>query len=149
MLRTSGPPDVDPAAALSAVSRPRAGLLTRNAALPRWQVFTPGPRLVSHAHHGKNADVGVPAEHAFRFLHTGGPVRVARSTAEFCAAVRAVPLPSLEHHLRNGDFSRWAARVLRDAQLAHGLAKLERTAHTGGRPSRGEILRLFADRYLV
>jgi hypothetical protein len=92
---------------------------------------------------------GSPPRWAFRFLRTDGLVRVARSAAEFCAAVRTVPLSSLDHHLRAGDFSRCAAHVLRDAKLAHGLAKLQRTAHTGGRPSRDEILKLFADRYMV
>ena len=86
----------------------------------------------------------------FRFLHAdGGTTPVAHSIAEFCVAVKRVPLSSLQHHLCQGDFSRWAAEVLHDAKLAHGLAKLEEATRMGGAPSRGEILKNFADRYLV
>jgi hypothetical protein len=68
---------------------------------------------------------------------------------EFCAAVRAVPLASLRHHLLAGDFSRWVADVLGDHELATGLRKVETTARAGAAPSREEILQHVRDRYLV
>jgi hydroxymethylpyrimidine pyrophosphatase-like HAD family hydrolase len=152
LLRDSGPAGAQAAGALQTIRPPRAGLLVRQEAGVHWKIFTPAPRFVSHAHHGrKYADFTVPENLAFRFLHiNGGPTPVAHSIAEFCLAVKRVPPSSLRHHLCQGDFSRWAADVLHDATLARRLAKLEHAARLGGAPpSRAEILKNFADRYLV
>ena len=151
LLRASGPAGVEAAATLRTIRPPRAALLVRREAGASWQIFTPTPRFVSHAHHGrKYADFTIPENLAFRFLHiNGGPTPVAHSIAEFCLVVKRVPASSLRHHLCEGDFSRWAAEVLHDTKLARGLSKLEAATRMGGAPSRGEILKNFADRYLV
>jgi hydroxymethylpyrimidine pyrophosphatase-like HAD family hydrolase len=151
-LAADGPPSLDVAAALAAIETPRAGLLVQaDGDAARWQVFTPDVRLSAHAHHGrKYADRCVPETRAFRFVDANGAaVAVARSLAEFAAAVDTVPEASLRRHLLAGDFSRWAEHVVGDADLAAGLGKLERTARAGVAPSRAEILGHLRDRYLI
>jgi hypothetical protein len=46
-----------------------------------------------------------------------------------------------------GDFSRWAAEVLGDEELAQGLRKLERIVQHGATPNREEVLAHLEDRY--
>ena len=151
LLRARGPRDVDAAAELAAVVPPRAGLLVEDAGAARWQVFTPGARVTSHAHHArKYVDTGVPPERGFRFLEAGASAPVARSVGEFHSLVGVVPTASLAHHLANGDFSRWANDVLGDRALAAGFAKLERTTRTLGMGSvRAELLRAIESGYLL
>jgi hypothetical protein len=149
LLHDSGPTDFAVHDALEEIVPPRAAMLVTGEK-PRWQVFFPAARLMPHVHHGrKYADELLPESRGFYFLHANGTGPVARSVSEFCAAVRAVPLASLRHHLLAGDFSRWVAGVLGDRELAAGLRKLETTARAGAAPSRDEILQHVRDRYLV
>lgn len=151
LLQSRGPAGLAAADALAEVGVPRAGLLVEAPTAPRWQVFTPGERTTGHAHHGrKYAEVRLPADRAFHFrLTDGGAPAAAHNLVEFCAAVRAVPVGSLHHHLLAGDFSRWVEEVLGDVELASGLRKLERTTRQGAPPSRAEIIEHVRDRYLV
>lgn len=151
LLRSHGPTGIVPPDALAALRMPIAGLLRQTPDGPRWEVFEPGARVSPHTHHQrKYADGTLPAEKGFAFRLPGdGVVRAARSIAEFCDAVRAVPIASVQHHLLAGDFSRWAADVLGDAPLAAGLAKLERGAAAGASPSPDEIVAHVEDRYVI
>jgi hydroxymethylpyrimidine pyrophosphatase-like HAD family hydrolase len=151
LLRGRGPAELVAADALAELARPRAGLLLEGPAGPRWQVFTPADRIITHVHHGrKYADAPLPETKAFRFLSAGdAPVTVAHNVHEFRDAVRFVPDGSLRHHLLAGDFSRWAHDVLGDDGLASGLRKLELTTRTGAAPNREEILEHIADRYAI
>jgi hypothetical protein len=76
-------------------------------------------------------------------------IATAHSVIEFCAAVTSVGMDSLRHHLLHADFSRWAAGVLGDAELAGGLQKLEQTSRVGATPSRDEIIAHVRDRYFL
>jgi hypothetical protein len=58
-------------------------------------------------------------------------------------------MASLHHHLLSGDFSRWAADTLGDAQLALRLRKLEDTTRVGAAPSREEIMAHVRELYLT
>ncbi|HLK10574.1 MAG TPA: HAD hydrolase family protein [Candidatus Binatia bacterium] len=151
LLRSRHPTGLVDGDALRGIGGTRVGLLRSGDTAPCWTIFTPGVRSTAQAHHGrKYADLPVAENKAFRFLHADGTgPTLARSVAEFHAAVRAVPLASLRHHLIAGDFSRWAADVLRDEPLARGLRKLEETARTGGVAHREEILAHLADRYFL
>jgi len=150
LLRARGPKDLDVTNALAQLDVHHAGLLIEDPVGPRWQVFVPGARVTAHAHHArKYVDTQLPVTAGFRFLHTDGTVVIARNVIEFHRAVRQVPMESLRHHLRNGDFSRWVADVLGDLELARGLRKLERAVVDGGPPDRGEILAHVEDHYLI
>lgn len=70
---------------------------------------------------------------------------VAHNVREFAAALVTVPIESIKRHLIAGDFSRWSRDVLGDADLAAGLATLERTTVDEGEPSRQHV----RDRYVV
>jgi hydroxymethylpyrimidine pyrophosphatase-like HAD family hydrolase len=148
LLASRGPRDLVASDALSQIKKPRVGLLVEHGEQPRWLVFAPAGRLTSSAHHGrKYADTRLPEHQAFRFLHADGAPAVAHNVIEFREGVRTVPMACLRHHVLNGDFSRWAADVLGDEALAHGLRKLERTASTGAAIDRSEILDLITDHY--
>jgi hydroxymethylpyrimidine pyrophosphatase-like HAD family hydrolase len=150
LLQSRGPRDLAAGEALAALQLPRAALLVEDPEKPRWQVFTPEARVTAHTHHArKYVDTLLPESKAFHFLYTDGTPVVARNVVEFHAAVKAVPMVSLRHHLLNGDFSRWAGDVLGDEQLAHGLHKLERTVTTGASPDRSEILDHIEDCYRI
>lgn len=151
LLRARGPEDVVAHDALAEVERQRVGLLRVDGVRPSWRVFTPSDRLSVHAHHGrKYADARLPDDKAFRFLCGNGQVMaVAHNMIEFCQVVQSAEMASLRHHLLHGDFSRWVADVLGDADLAAGLQKLERTTRDGATPSRDEIVAHVRDRYFI
>jgi hydroxymethylpyrimidine pyrophosphatase-like HAD family hydrolase len=150
LLRARGPRELVAADALAQLDLLHAGLLLEEAQGSRWQVFVPAARVTAHAHHArKYVDTLLPEHKAFRFLHTNGVSVAAHNVVEFYRAVQQVPLSSLRHHLGNGDFSRWAAEVLGDQQLARGLRKLERTVAAGAAPNRAEILVHIEDHYLI
>jgi hypothetical protein len=151
LLRAHGPRGLDVAEALAGIVPPRAALFSEGPDGGRWRTFMPEARVTAHTHHArKYVESVVDAAYAFRFLQAGTPPPTARSIGEFHALVAVVPSASLAHHLAGGDFSRWAADVLGDAELAAGFAKLEQTARTlGVGPARGEILRTLESRYLL
>ncbi len=151
LLRARGPQDVAAHEALAELERQRIGLLRLDGAQPSWRVFTPGDRVSVHAHHGrKYADTRLPNDKAFRFLGGDGRMTtVAHNMIEFCEAVKSVGMESLRHHLLHGDFSRWVADVLGDADLAAGLQKLEQTIRVGGPPSCDEIIVHIRDHYFI
>ena len=150
LLAARGPEGFHPADALRDVDMPRAGLLLQTPDGPRWQTFRPGSRLAPHAHHGrKYVDTTFDDARAFRFLFADGRPAVAHNVREFTDALATVPLASLRHHLRNGDFSRWARDVLGDTDHATGFEKVERTAALGAEPRREELLAHIRDRYLL
>jgi hydroxymethylpyrimidine pyrophosphatase-like HAD family hydrolase len=150
LLAARGPRDLNVTEALAQLDLHHSGLLLEDPVGPRWQVFAPAARVTAHAHHArKYVDTQLPVAAGFRFLCTNGSVAIARNVIEFHRAVRRVPMASLRHHLRNGDFSRWVADVLGDVELARGLRKLERAVVDGGEPDRGEILAHIEDHYLI
>jgi len=145
------PADVRPAEALGRLQPPFAGLLCNDEGRARWLTFRPGRRDAAHVHHGrKYVEHEFPDDRAFRFWNANGtrPI-VAHNVAEFAAALRTVPIESIRRHLIAGDFSRWSRDVLGDADLAAGLAKLERTTVAGGEPSRQELAQHVRDRYVI
>jgi hydroxymethylpyrimidine pyrophosphatase-like HAD family hydrolase len=150
LLQMHGPRDLLVADALAAIGDRRAGLLVQGEEGARWNVIALAERTTLHTHHGrKYADTRLPEHKAFRFLHIDGTSAVARSVAEFCTAVQSVPMASLHHHLLSGDFSRWIADVLGNAELAARLRKLEDTTRLGAAPSREEIVTHVRELYLV
>ena len=150
LLAARGPEGFHPADALRDVTMPRAGMLLQTSEGPHWQTFLPGSRLAPHVHHGrKYVDTTFGDERAFRFRFVDGRPSSAHNVREFVAALEAVPIASLRHHLRSGDFSRWARDVLGDPDLATGLEKVERTTALGAEPRREELIAHVRDRYLV
>lgn len=150
LLRARGPSDLIAPDALARLDLRHAGLLIEDPVAPRWQMFAPAPRATAHAHHArKYVDTRLAESKAFRFLHAEGAAVVAHNIIEFHRAVQQVPLTSLRHHLANSDFSRWAADVLGDRELARGLHKLEWSVTAGAAPDRAEILAHIEDRYRI
>jgi hydroxymethylpyrimidine pyrophosphatase-like HAD family hydrolase len=149
VLQARGPRDIVPFEVLSGIEPPRAGLLLQTPGGPRWSTFNPAARVTTHAHHArKYADLRVPEDRAFWFgSGAGQPGPVAHNIAEFHRAVQTLPAAVLRQHLTAEDFSRWAADVLGDDDLARAFGKLERTVRHGAPASAGELLAHIEDRY--
>jgi hypothetical protein len=93
---------------------------------------------------------GCPTIQAFYFRRTNGSgVVAAHSVTEFHAALRSVAPASLRHHMLNGDFSRWAAEVLGNPELAHDLRIAERSVAVGASPDRDELAALIEEHFLL
>jgi hydroxymethylpyrimidine pyrophosphatase-like HAD family hydrolase len=151
LLKSRGPRDLVVAEALAELDIPRAGLLLELADGPRWFVFTPRSRVTLHAHHArKYSDTRLPDAQAFYFRDTGwSPPPAAHNVAEFYEQLQAIPETSLRHHLKHGDFSRWAAQVIGDESLARGFRKLEQRVQVGEEIDRGQLRGQIEDHYLM
>ena len=80
----------------------------------------------------------VSKEQAFWFCNTRGWVgQIAHNVDEFSKEVKAVPLDSLEFHLREGknDFEAWMMNVMQEKRLAKKMTQIKKQG------LRGEELR--------
>jgi hypothetical protein len=75
----------------------------------------------------------VPREKAFYFFTSIGNYTgtSASSLKEFMEKIGEVNVKSLEFHLHRGDFEKWVAEVLQDAELASEIARLQKLSLTG------------------
>jgi hypothetical protein len=75
----------------------------------------------------------VPREKAFYFFTSIGNYtgENAASLKEFMEKINHVNVKSLEFHLYRGDFEKWIAEVLQDAELALDVRKLQKFNLTG------------------
>jgi hypothetical protein len=92
-------------------------------------------RVVPHVRHRhKYLRAPLPEAKCFYF-HLNGRQRGPRTASrlwEFREALHALPVATLDYHLRRGAFERWASAVLHDAELARRLRKIAR------RPTRAK-----------
>jgi hypothetical protein len=75
----------------------------------------------------------VPREKAFYFFTSIGNYTgvSASSLKEFVERINDVNVKSLEFHLYRGDFEKWIAEVLQDAELSGEVKRLQRFNFTG------------------
>jgi hypothetical protein len=75
----------------------------------------------------------VSREEAFYFFTSIGNYtgENAASLKEFMEKINHVNVKSLEFHLYRGDFEKWIAEVLQDAELASDVRKLQKFNLTG------------------
>ena len=75
----------------------------------------------------------VPREKAFYFFTSMGNYSgvSASSLREFMDKINEVNVKSLEFHLGRGDFEKWVAEVLQDAELAGDIRRLQKLSLTG------------------
>jgi alpha-amylase len=75
----------------------------------------------------------VPREKAFYFFTSIGNYTGASASSlkEFMEKISEVNVKSLEFHLYRGDFEKWMAEVLQDAELASDIKKLQKLNLTG------------------
>lgn len=75
----------------------------------------------------------IPREKAFYFFTSIGNYTgtSASSLKEFMEKINEVNVKSLEFHLYRGDFEKWTAEVLQDAELAGDIKKLQKLSLMG------------------
>ena len=90
-------------------------------------------RLTAHIRHKtKYLDVQLTEDRSFVFTDHGKPVGpAARSLKDFVCALETIPLPVLEAHARQGDFSRWVSDVFHDHVLGSAMRKVEQRYRLG------------------
>ncbi len=87
--------------------------------------------------------VVVDPSRGFKFTNTDF---YATSVIDFLQDLEKVPLETIEYHTRNGDFERWFADVVTDAQCAESLKSI-REASYGGEELRTKTIQVIAPKY--
>lgn len=119
--------------------------LTTSAEMIKFRV---GRRTVPHVRHlHKYMRTPLPDYKRFYFNHPQGHnVGVAASLWEFREQLGRVPVESLAHHQKEGDFARWLAGVLHDDELVRRFHKITSRQLTG-ELLRQALLEAVIDRY--
>ena len=110
----------------------------RQSPTERFIQFHMGARTVPHARHlQKYLRAPLPESKRFYFNDESGRYlgRAVANLWEFREALSEVPVGSLQHHLRRGDFERWFRDMLHDDELARRVHKI------GSRDLKREVLR--------
>jgi hypothetical protein len=134
----------DPVASAAAALPTDQFIVVQPGAGGAWRALTvtPTPRQTAHVRHlRKYVDTAVPADRAFLFRRSDGPV-VARAAClrAFRAMLGQIDPAIIAHHARRGDFSRWIEGVFSDVELAHQVRKAEMRWRAGRLPDvRGPI----------
>lgn len=113
------------------------------------QAFRPLPtrrEWQSHVRRYLHGDVG--REKSFVFAGPRGALQLrAQNLSIFLQLAEGVDGETWQHHLRQGDYSRWFREVLGDAILAAEAAQIESTADLGAQESRQQLRDAIERRY--
>lgn len=112
---------------------PGRGLLFVRAGGPA-RPFTLGPRVSVHAGRLHGAEhAHLPTHRRFLFRGRWGiNGRSAGDLAELHGELERAGTDVIQHHVTNGDFSRWVRAAIGDERLSDMLATIERTAREAG-----------------
>lgn len=111
--------------------------------------FRVGPRTIPHIRHlHKYLRAPLPEQKRFYFYNPDGYYigHAAANLWEFREAIHEVPLESLQHHLKRGDFQSWVENVLHDEELSRRIHKISQQVFTG-EALRQTLLEVIVDRY--
>jgi len=111
--------------------------------------FRVGPRTIPHIRHlHKYLRAPLPEQKRFYFYNPDGYYigHAAANLWEFREAIHDVPLDSLQHHLKRGDFEMWVENVLHDEELSRRIHKISQQVMTG-EALRQTLLEVIVDRY--
>ncbi|MBN2004356.1 MAG: HAD hydrolase family protein [Anaerolineae bacterium] len=117
--------------------------------MPDLVKFRVGPRTIPHIRHlHKYLRAPLPEQKRFYFYNPDGYYigHAAANLWEFREAIHDVPLDSLQHHMRRGDFELWIENVLHDEELARRIHKIGQQALSGD-ALRQTLLEVIVDRY--
>jgi hydroxymethylpyrimidine pyrophosphatase-like HAD family hydrolase len=111
------------------------------------QIQTIAPRAAHRRHIRKYAEGELPEERSFYFRGRDGRLNLrAQNLLLFVQIADGVDDETWLHHLERGDYSRWFAEKIKDAELARQAATVER-AGLSARESRDRIRALIGERY--
>jgi hypothetical protein len=128
-------------------------VLVRRTAPQDLVAFTPRTRRTSHVRHWHRYTNSILDRHRQFYFHRAEDQPtgvVAANLTQFHQELAHCDPPIIDHHLRNGDFSRWISGVLRDPVLAAQFDTIERAHHPPADPesARAELLTALENRYL-
>jgi len=132
-----------------ALERGEAVLAALSGGAARVTRFEVTRRQMEHRRHvRKYAEGELPADRSFYFRGPRGALNLrAANLRRFCELAEGVDEATWEHHLRQGDYSSWIRRAIKDDELADEIAALEGRAD--GPASRPEVLERIRRRYSV
>jgi HAD superfamily hydrolase (TIGR01484 family) len=105
------------------------------------------PRTAHHRHIRKYAEGELPEERSFYFRGPEGKLNLRAQNLQFFVQLAdGVDDETWDHHLREGDYSRWFRDKIKDADLAEQAAVIE-GAGLPSRESRERIRALIDERY--
>ena len=108
------------------------------------------PRQAHVRHAGKYATGDVGDQRSFYFRGAENRICVqARNLFDFLAKGDAVPDEVWDHHLANGDMSRWFAAVIRDADLVAATEAIRQAGPCSAAVSRARLRAEIAERYCL
>jgi len=115
------------------------------------RLLRPSPSRVERQRHvRKYAEGDLGPDKSFTFRGPDGRLNLrAQNLTLFLQMGDGVDAPTWLHHLRAGDYSRWARDAIKDEQLAGELAEIERAAANDSDPdpSRAAVRRAIEARY--
>ena len=114
---------------------------------PFWFQSIP-PRAERRRHLRKYAEGELPPDRSFYFRGPDGKLNLrAQNLILFMQLAEGVDDATWMHHLRQGDYSRWFRRMIKDDQLADEAAKIEGARDLSAEESRARIREKVEARY--
>jgi hypothetical protein len=106
------------------------------------------PRFEQERHRRKYAEGELSADRSFYFRGTDGRLNLRAQNLEmFVQIADGVDDETWLHHLRNGEYSSWIRRVVKDDELADAVARIEASPDIQPRDSRQRIREAIEARY--
>jgi hypothetical protein len=106
------------------------------------------PRFEQERHRRKYAEGELSADRSFYFRGTDGRLNLRAQNLEmFVQIADGVDDETWLHHLRNGEYSSWIRRVVKDDELADAVARIEAGPDIQPRDSRQRIREAIEARY--
>lgn len=106
------------------------------------------PARAHKRHKRKYAEGELGADRSFYFRGPDGALNLrAQNLTMFLQIGDGVDDRTWEHHLRNGDYAKWFADVIKDDDLAREIAEIESMPASSARESRSRIRQAVSRRY--
>lgn len=114
------------------------------------RVHIAAARTERQRHRRKYAEGELGPDRSFYFRGPDGKLNLpARNLVQFVELVEGIDDETWLHHRRQGDYSRWFSRCIKDEDLASQAAGVEKTATTSGPESGQLILAAVQERYFL
>ena len=113
-------------------------------------VHTQPPRTERKRHSRKYAEGNLGPERSFYFRGADEKLNLkAPNLMQFLQLADGIDDATWEHHLRQGDYSRWLREQVKDSELAADVAKVEADAAAGPHDTRAAVRAAVEARYTL
>lgn len=115
------------------------------------EVFRVYPhKMLHHRHRRKYAQGALSPEDSFYFRGPEGKLNLrAQNLFSFLELADGIDDDTWEHHLQNGDYSKWFSQQIKDPALAEAAAKISDTPNLSAKLSRQAIRKAIEENYTL